>query len=105
MAEAPLVEMRHVYKRFGGVHAVEDVTVDLFAGEVVGLVGHNGAGKSTLMKGLSGALPIDEGEIYIRGERVDIRNPRDARHHACAPGGASGLAGDGAPRGAELLDA
>ena len=81
MAESPLVEMKHVSKRFGGVHAVDDVTIDLFAGEVVGLVGHNGAGKSTLMKGLSGAFPIDEGEILIRGERVNIRNPRDARHH------------------------
>ena len=75
MADLPLVEMKNVYKRFGGVHAVDDVTVDLFAGEVVGLVGHNGAGKSTLMKGLSGAFPIDEGEILIRGERVNIRNP------------------------------
>lgn len=79
MAEAPLVEMRHVHKRFGGVHAVEDVTIDLYAGEVVGLVGHNGAGKSTLMKGLSGALSIDDGEIFIRGARADITNPRDAR--------------------------
>lgn len=81
MTEEPLVELKRVYKRFGGVHAVEDVTIDLLPGEVVGLVGHNGAGKTTLMKGLSGAYPFDEGEIHIRGERVSIRNPRDARHH------------------------
>ena len=52
MAEerVPLVEMKNIFVSFGGVHAVENVTVDLFAGEVVGLVGGNGAGKSTLMK-------------------------------------------------------
>ena len=57
MAEerAPLVEMKNIFVSFGGVHAVENVTIDLFAGEVVGLVGGNGAGKSTLMKVLSGA--------------------------------------------------
>ncbi|MGZ6274315.1 MAG: ATP-binding cassette domain-containing protein, partial [Candidatus Limnocylindrales bacterium] len=45
----PLVEMRNINVSFGGVHAVRDVTIDLYAGEVVGLVGGNGAGKSTLM--------------------------------------------------------
>ena len=49
MAEAPLVEMRHVYKRFGGVHAVEDVTIDLFAGEVVGLVNADLEWSSTIV--------------------------------------------------------
>jgi D-xylose transport system ATP-binding protein len=77
----PLVEMRHVHKRFGGVHAVYDVSVDLFPGEVVGLLGHNGAGKSTLIKTLSGAYPIDSGEIYISGALADIRTPRDARKY------------------------
>ncbi len=81
MADGPLVEMRHIYKHFGGVHAVEDVTVDLFPGEVVGIVGHNGAGKSTLMKMLSGAYPIDGGEILINGAHMEIRTPRDARAH------------------------
>jgi D-xylose transport system ATP-binding protein len=75
----PLVEMRDVNVSFGGVHAVRDVTIDLYAGEVVGLVGGNGAGKSTLMRVLSGAHPADSGEILIDGERVTITNPRDAK--------------------------
>lgn len=75
----PLVEMRGVHKHFGGVHAVEDVSIDLFAGEVLGLLGHNGAGKSTLMKALSGAEPADAGEIRFAGRRVDIASPRAAR--------------------------
>jgi len=79
MSDVPLVEMRHIYKRFGGVHAVEDCTIDLMPGEVVGLVGHNGAGKTTLMKMLSGAYPADSGEILINGGAVEINNPRDAQ--------------------------
>ncbi|MCZ6784969.1 MAG: ATP-binding cassette domain-containing protein [Proteobacteria bacterium] len=71
--------MRRMVKRFGSVHAVEDVSIDLRAGEVVGLLGHNGAGKSTLVKMLSGAEPADGGEIRIAGEIAQIRNPRDAR--------------------------
>jgi D-xylose transport system ATP-binding protein len=75
----PLVEMRDIRVSFGGVHAVDGVSVDLNAGEVVGLVGGNGAGKSTLMKVLSGAHPADSGEILIDGEPVSIKSPRDAR--------------------------
>jgi D-xylose transport system ATP-binding protein len=75
----PLVEMRDIRVSFGGVHAVDHVTVDLHAGEVVGLVGGNGAGKSTLMKALSGAHPQDSGEIYVNGEMAHIGNPRDAK--------------------------
>jgi D-xylose transport system ATP-binding protein len=55
------------------------VTIDLFAGEVLGLVGGNGAGKSTLMRVLSGAHPADAGEILVDGEVVVIKNPRDAK--------------------------
>jgi D-xylose transport system ATP-binding protein len=79
VATAPLVEMRDINVAFGGVHAVRDVTIDLHAGEVVGLVGGNGAGKSTLMRVLSGAHPADSGAILIDGEAVAIRNPRDAK--------------------------
>jgi D-xylose transport system ATP-binding protein len=64
---------------FGGVHAVDDVSVDLYPGEVVGLVGGNGAGKSTLMRALSGAHKADSGEILIDGEPQVIHNPRDAK--------------------------
>ena len=75
----PLVEMRDISVAFGGVHAVRDVTIELHAGEVVGLVGGNGAGKSTLMRVLSGAHPADSGAILIDGDEVAIRNPRDAK--------------------------
>ncbi|MAM61559.1 ATP-binding cassette domain-containing protein [Maritimibacter sp. UBA3975] len=75
----PLVEMRDVSVAFGGIQAVDNVTVDLYPGEVVGLLGHNGAGKSTLIKCLSGAYKMDAGEILIDGERAEIGNPRDAR--------------------------
>jgi len=75
----PLAEMRKIRIAFGGVHAVDGVTVDLYPGEVVGLVGGNGAGKSTLIRALSGAHPADEGEIFVNGEKVSITNPRDAK--------------------------
>jgi D-xylose transport system ATP-binding protein len=78
-ATSPLVAMNNIHVSFGGVHAVDDVTVDLVAGEVVGMVGHNGAGKTTLMRVLSGAHPADSGEILIEGKRVQISNPRDAQ--------------------------
>jgi len=71
--------MRDIRVSFGGVHAVDNVTVDLHAGEVVGLVGGNGAGKSTLMRVLSGAHPADAGEIRMGGQPVVIANPRDAK--------------------------
>jgi D-xylose transport system ATP-binding protein len=75
----PLVEMRDIQVSFGGVHAVDRVSVDLYPGEVVALVGGNGAGKTTLIKTLSGAHPADAGEILINGEPVAIHNPRDAK--------------------------
>lgn len=78
-AETPLVEMRHISLSFGGIRAVDDVSLDLNPGEVVGLLGHNGAGKSTLIKILSGAYAMDEGEILINGKPVSIDNPRDAK--------------------------
>jgi len=77
----PLVEMRDIQLSFGGVRAVDHASVDLYPGEVVGLLGHNGAGKSTLIKILSGAYPKDGGEIRINGAPVEINNPRDARKH------------------------
>jgi len=77
----PLVELRDISIAFGGIKAVDHVSVDLYAGEVVGLLGHNGAGKSTLIKCLSGAYQADAGEIYVNGERAVIKNPRDARSY------------------------
>lgn len=75
----PLVEMQNMSVSFGGVHAVDDVTIDLRPGEVHGLVGGNGAGKSTLIKTLSGAQRPDSGQIFVDGEPVTIENPRDAK--------------------------
>jgi D-xylose transport system ATP-binding protein len=75
----PLVEMRGMSIGFGGVRAVDDVSLDLKAGEVVAVLGHNGAGKSTLIKMLSGAYRPDAGEIRIAGQPVSIASPRDAR--------------------------
>ena len=75
----PLVEMRDIRVAFGGVHAVDGVTVDLFPGEVLALVGGNGAGKTTLIKTLSGAHPADSGQILVDGKPAHIATPRDAR--------------------------
>jgi D-xylose transport system ATP-binding protein len=77
----PLVEMRDISIAFGGIKAVDGVSVDLRPGEVVGLLGHNGAGKSTLIKILSGAYRPDAGEIYVNGEKADIATPRDAKRY------------------------
>ncbi|MGB3244238.1 MAG: ATP-binding cassette domain-containing protein [Sulfitobacter sp.] len=76
----PLVEMKNVSIAFGGVQAVDNCSIELHAGEVVGLLGHNGAGKSTLIKMLSGAYKMDSGEIHINGKKVSIQSPRDARN-------------------------
>lgn len=77
----PLVEMRDISISFGGIKAVDRVIVDLYPGEVVGLLGHNGAGKSTLIKCLSGAYQQDGGDIFANGEKAVIGNPRDARDY------------------------
>jgi D-xylose transport system ATP-binding protein len=77
----PLVEMKNVSIAFGGVRAVDDVSIELHAGEVVGLLGHNGAGKSTLIKMLSGAYKMDSGEIWIEGNKATINSPRDSRDY------------------------
>ena len=77
----PLVELKDISIAFGGIKAVDRVSVDLHPGEVVGLLGHNGAGKSTLIKCLSGAYKADSGDVFINGEEVVINNPRDARAH------------------------
>ena len=77
----PLVEMRDISISFGGIKAVDHVSVDLYPGEVVGLLGHNGAGKSTLIKCLSGAYRQDSGDILVNGEKAVIENPRDARDY------------------------
>ena len=82
MADAdrsPLLQAAHVSKAFGHVQALSDVSLELYAGEVLGLVGDNGAGKSTLIKVISGVLRPDAGEVRINDQPVRFRNPLDAQ--------------------------
>ena len=76
--KTPILEMKGITKRFPNVVANENVDVELYPGEVLALLGENGAGKSTLMNVLAGMYRADEGEIFIRGKRVEINSPRDA---------------------------
>ena len=76
----PLVAMHGISKSFGAVRALQNVSLELCPGEILGLVGDNAAGKSTLMKILSGALLPDSGEILYEGRKVHIASPRDARN-------------------------
>jgi ABC-type sugar transport system ATPase subunit len=75
----PVLSIRHLTKRFGGLTAVNDVSLDIHAGEVVALLGDNGAGKSTLIKCVSGVHRADEGEIRFEGKPVSFARPIDAR--------------------------
>ncbi len=77
----PLVAMKNISISFGGIHAVDNASVELHPGEVLGLLGHNGAGKSTLIKILSGAYAKDEGEIFVDGKPAIINNPRHAKDY------------------------
>jgi ABC-type sugar transport system ATPase subunit len=76
---APLVEMRGISKRYGGVEALAGADFTVYPREIHALVGDNAAGKSSLIKTLSGAAPADEGEIRFEGRRVAIREPRHAK--------------------------
>ena len=77
----PVLEVRGASKKFGAVEALRDVDFEVYAGEVVGLVGDNGAGKSTLVKIISGVHEADTGEIFIEGKPVLIKKPRDSIDH------------------------
>jgi simple sugar transport system ATP-binding protein len=75
---APIISIRNLHKWYSGVHALKDITLDIYANEALGLIGDNGAGKSTLINILSGTQKPDGGEIRMEGEPVRFSNPRDA---------------------------
>ena len=79
MIDPPILQVQSVSKRFGGENALENVSVDLFPGEVLALAGDNGAGKSTLIKIISGVHHPDEGKIWYNGAEVTFENPQKAR--------------------------
>lgn len=76
---APVLRLRNISKRFGAVTALDDVSIDLFHGETVGVVGDNGAGKSTLLKVMSGVHPPDSGTVEVDGKAVNFDSPGKAR--------------------------
>ena len=76
---APIVEMRNISKAFGAVQALRDVDLQLYPGEILGLVGDNSAGKSTLMKIMTGAYHRDSGEILVAGGATNFRSPHESR--------------------------
>ena len=73
-----VLEMKAITKHFPGVTALSDVDMDLKKGEILGLLGENGAGKSTLIKILSGAYSLEEGNIFIDGEKFEFRHPHES---------------------------
>ena len=79
MASETILEMRHIYKSFVGVKALDDVSLDVKKGEIHAICGENGAGKSTFMKILNGVYLADEGEIWLKGKKVNILSPLQAQ--------------------------
>lgn len=78
--DQPILELRGASKAFGHVIALDGASVEAFPGEVLALVGDNGAGKSTMIKILAGVHPMDSGELFFDGERVELPGPAHARH-------------------------
>jgi D-xylose transport system ATP-binding protein len=74
----PLLALKGISKSFGAVEALKDVDLEVYPGEVLGLVGDNGAGKSTLIKSISGAQPPDSGQVSWQGRPVSMSTPHDA---------------------------
>jgi ABC-type sugar transport system ATPase subunit len=79
MNSEPMLSVKNIVKRFGGLTAVNQVSLDVFPGEVVGLVGDNAAGKSTLIKCVSGVYQPDEGEVHFMGQHTAFSRPIEAR--------------------------
>ncbi|CAM3132093.1 ATP-binding cassette domain-containing protein [Sporolactobacillus spathodeae] len=81
MASIPRIEMRDIKKSFGKIQSLRGVNLELYPGEVLGLVGDNGAGKSTLMKVLSGVHIPDSGTMKFEGQPIQLNSPKDAKKH------------------------
>ncbi len=84
VATEKTLQMLNIFKSFGGVHALRDVSFNAYAGKVNVLMGENGAGKSTLMKVLAGAIGKDAGRVLINGREVHIERPQDSLNHGVA---------------------
>ncbi|XOB66177.1 sugar ABC transporter ATP-binding protein [Deferribacteres bacterium DY0037] len=84
MSVTPVLEMKNITKEFPGVKALDNVSLQIFSGEVMALLGENGAGKSTLMKILSGVYTKDSGEIYYKNIPLNVKNPKDAQNKGIA---------------------
>ena len=82
--KVPVIRAQHISKAFGGVHALQDVHFEIFAGEVHAILGENGAGKSTLIKILTGVHQPDEGEIVLDGSAVRFASTRAAQEQGIA---------------------
>lgn len=78
---APILSVRNVSKHFGGVQALNNVSFDIFPGEVVALAGDNGAGKSTVIKAISGVFNYEDGDIFLDGKRIAFVTPQEAREN------------------------
>ncbi len=81
---SPLLEIKHISKRFGETQALDDVSLTLYPGEIHALLGENGAGKSTLIKIMTGIYRPDQGEIWLDGQPLTIHNARDAQAYGLA---------------------
>jgi fructose transport system ATP-binding protein len=77
--QQPILSARNLVKRYGRVVALDHADLELYPGEVLGLIGDNGAGKSTLIKAISGAIHVDDGEINLGGEPIHFTSPMQAR--------------------------
>ena len=75
----PILQARHLVKRYGRVTALDHCDFDLYPGEILAVIGDNGAGKSTLIKAISGAVQPDDGEIWLEGRKTHFQSPMDAR--------------------------
>src|SRR5512146_1569714 len=82
--ESPILEMRHISKRFDMTQALDDVSLALYPGEIHALMGENGAGKSTLIKIMTGVYHPDEGEMLLDGKTIRVNNSVEAQAYGIA---------------------